>query len=207
MWQALEENINILSIFFRTTLDLNWFKGQWGQLAFPGRGAPARHLKAAGRVFFTQKLKLCLRSRFIYQTKGIIKAKKAFASSVSISNIVTPPLDKSRLLVGAPPPNGRGLMILYAQNAIFSLFFRRSLRSRLILSIILIEIWPKHVFNCLLLQPSTLSVIVYPPPFVDKVHAPLPLRSNPLDGTQLMSRVGTHYAKNCYVVHRHKFLL
>ena len=39
-----------------------------------------------------------------------------------------------------PPPNGRGPMIFYAQNAIFSHFF---LRSRLILSIILIEIWPK----------------------------------------------------------------
>ena len=34
----------------------------------------------------------------------------------------------------APPPNGRGPMIFYAQNANFSQFFRRSLRSRFILS-------------------------------------------------------------------------
>jgi len=39
-----------------------------------------------------------------------------------------------------PPPNGRGPMIFYAQNANFSHFFRRSLRSRFILSLILIEI-------------------------------------------------------------------
>ena len=44
----------------------------------------------------------------------------------------------------APPPNGRGPKIFYAQNANFSQFFLRSLRSRLILSIILIEIWQKH---------------------------------------------------------------
>jgi len=37
-----------------------------------------------------------------------------------------------------PPPNGQGPMILYAQNAIFLIFFHRSLQSRLILSIILI---------------------------------------------------------------------
>jgi len=44
---------------------------------------------------------------------------------------------------GATPPNGRGPMIFYAQNAIFSHFF---LRSRLILSKILVEIWPKNDF-------------------------------------------------------------
>jgi len=37
---------------------------------------------------------------------------------------------------GAPPPNGRGPMFFYAQNANFC--------SRLILSIMLIEIWQKH---------------------------------------------------------------
>jgi len=41
---------------------------------------------------------------------------------------------------GARPPNGRGPMIFYAQNANFSHFF---LRSRTILCILLIEIWPK----------------------------------------------------------------
>jgi len=38
------------------------------------------------------------------------------------------------------PPNGREPMIFYAPNANFSHFFRRSLRSRFILSIFLIEI-------------------------------------------------------------------
>ena len=42
------------------------------------------------------------------------------------------------------PPNGRGPKIFYAQNANFSQIFLRSLRSRLILSILVIEIWPKH---------------------------------------------------------------
>ena len=42
-----------------------------------------------------------------------------------------------------PPPNGRGPMIYYAQNANFSQFFLRSPRLRIILSILLIEIWPK----------------------------------------------------------------
>ena len=40
----------------------------------------------------------------------------------------------------APPPNVRGPMFFYSQNANFSQYFLRSL---LILSIILIEIWPK----------------------------------------------------------------
>ena len=43
----------------------------------------------------------------------------------------------------APPPNGRGPMILYAQNAKISQFFLRSLRSRFILDLILLEIWQK----------------------------------------------------------------
>ena len=68
-----------------------------------------------------------------------------------------------------PPPNGRGPMIFYAQNAIFSQFF-------------LARSPPKRYQNTLkmiftaILQLSTLSKISYPPP-VDKVHAPL--RSNP----------------------------
>jgi len=41
------------------------------------------------------------------------------------------------------PPNGRGPMIFYAQYANFSQFFLRSLRSRIILSILLIVIWSK----------------------------------------------------------------
>jgi len=47
---------------------------------------------------------------------------------------------------GAPglrPPNGRGPMFFYAQQAYFSQICPCWLRSRLILSIILIEIWPK----------------------------------------------------------------
>jgi len=41
------------------------------------------------------------------------------------------------------PPNGR--MIFYAQNANFSQIYLRSIRSRLILGIILIKTWPIHV--------------------------------------------------------------
>ena len=40
------------------------------------------------------------------------------------------------------PPNGRGPMISYGQNANFSQFFRRSLRSRFILSLILVKNTP-----------------------------------------------------------------
>jgi len=46
-----------------------------------------------------------------------------------------------------PPPNGCGPIIFYAQNAIFSQIFLRSLRSRLILSIIIIEYDQKHAKN------------------------------------------------------------
>jgi len=42
------------------------------------------------------------------------------------------------------PANGRGPMMFYAQNAKFSSFFLRLLRSRFILSIILKEICQKH---------------------------------------------------------------
>jgi len=48
---------------------------------------------------------------------------------------------------GGRTPNGRGPMIFYVQNANFSQFVLRSLRSSFILSIILIEIWPKHAKN------------------------------------------------------------
>jgi len=41
------------------------------------------------------------------------------------------------------PPNGRGPMIFLCPKRYFSLFFLRSLRSRLIFSIVSIEIWPK----------------------------------------------------------------
>jgi len=61
-------------------------------------------------------------------------------------------------------------MIFYAQNANFSHFFRRSLRSRFILSIILIEIWPNAKKLLLLQHVNT---------FNDFLHAPPPLRSNP----------------------------
>jgi len=65
---------------------------------------------------------------------------------------------------------GRGHVIFYSQNAIFLIFFILLLRSRLILNIILIEIWPKTRKKWLFLQPLTLSIIFYPPP---------PPRSNP----------------------------
>ena len=53
---------------------------------------------------------------------------------------------------------------------VFSIF----ICSREILSLILIEIRPKHAKTWHLLQPSTLSMIVFPNPRVDKVHAPPP---------------------------------
>ena len=43
-----------------------------------------------------------------------------------------------------PPPNGRGPMICVCPKRYFSHLFLCSLRSRLILTIILIEIWPQH---------------------------------------------------------------
>jgi len=70
-----------------------------------------------------------------------------------------------------PPPLTTGPMFFYAQKANFSQFFPRSLRSRLFLSIHLIEIWPKHATKWLSIQLWTLSMFFYPPP-VDKVHAP-----------------------------------
>ena len=46
-----------------------------------------------------------------------------------------------------PPLTAADLWFFYAQNAIFSHFFLRSLCSQLILSLILIEIWPQHAKN------------------------------------------------------------
>ena len=67
---------------------------------------------------------------------------------------------------GGRPPNSRGPMILYAQNANFSHFFRRSLRSLFIVSLILIAIqW----FST-------------PPPLTKSTP---PLRSNPGSATDL----------------------
>jgi len=82
------------------------------------------------------------------------------------------------------PPNGRGPMIFYAQNAIFSQFFCRSLRSRFFLSLILIEIWPKHAKIDFYFNPSTLSMIFYPPPSLTKSTPPL--RSNPGSATVIV---------------------
>jgi len=62
--------------------------------------------------------------------------------TIAVEHLSTP-ADPGGRTRRARPPNGRGPMIFYAQNANFSQFFRRSLRSRLILSIIIIEIWPK----------------------------------------------------------------
>ena len=81
------------------------------------------------------------------------------------------------------PLTAADLWFFYAQNAKFSQFF---LRSRLILGLILLEIWQKNAKNDFLLQPSTLSIISYPPP-VDKVHAPL--RSNPGSATENYSYI------------------
>ena len=66
--------------------------------------------------------------------------------------------DPGGVAPGARPPlTAADLWFFYAQNANFSQFFRRSLPSRLIFSLILIEIWPKHAKKC----PSTFSMILY----------------------------------------------
>ena len=60
---------------------------------------------------------------------------------------------------GAPPPNGRGPMIFYAQNAFFSQLFSSLF-------------WPKHAKNDLYYN---LQHFFYPLPSpFDKVHAPPP---------------------------------
>ena len=80
------------------------------------------------------------------------------------------------------PTNGRGPMIFYAQNANFSHFFPCSLRSRFILSLVLIDIWPKHAKNWLLLQTvNTFNDLLPPPPPLTKSTPPL--RSNPGSAT------------------------
>ena len=76
-----------------------------------------------------------------------------------------------------PPPNGRGPMIFYAPNANVSQFFSSLASLAITLSIILIEIWSKHATNWLLLQHvNTFNYFLHPPP-VDKVHAPLKVKS------------------------------
>ena len=78
------------------------------------------------------------------------------------------------------PLTAADLWFFYAQNAISSHLFLRSIRSWLILSIILIETWPKHAkmtFN------QTFNTFSIPHSPVDKIHAPL--RSNPWTATVL----------------------
>jgi len=68
-----------------------------------------------------------------------------------------------------PAPYGCGPMILYAQIAIFSPFFL--LRSRLFLSIVLIEKWQKHAENDFYFNLQHFHDFLSP--HVAKVHAPL----------------------------------
>ena len=78
----------------------------------------------------------------------------------------------------APPLTAADLWFCNAQNAYFSHFFPRSLRSQFILSLNLIDIWSKHAKIDFYFKPSTLSMICYPPPSpVDKVHAPPKVKS------------------------------
>ena len=69
---------------------------------------------------------------------------------------------------GTPPPNGRGPMICYAQNAIFFSFC-----SSLAINFkhTLIEIWPKHAKNEFYFNLQHFQLFSTPPPSVDKVHA------------------------------------
>ena len=81
----------------------------------------------------------------------------------------------------APPLTTADLWFFNAQNAYFSHFFPRSLRSQFILSLNLIDIWSKHAKIDFYFKPSTLSMICYPPPPLTK-STPL-LRSNPGSAT------------------------
>ena len=55
------------------------------------------------------------------------------------------------------PPNGRGPMIFYAQNAILSQYFHRSLRSRFILNIILNDFY-FNLYKCEQVRSHTFYV-------------------------------------------------
>ena len=86
-----------------------------------------------------------------------------------------------------PPPLLPRTYVLYAQNAIFSQIFLRSLRSRFILSIILIEIWPKtRKNNAFYLTINTFNDFLPPPP---PPRSTPPLRSNPGSATDSMMSV------------------
>ena len=73
-----------------------------------------------------------------------VTLRKPFCKAVKGTLSLVDPGGRTRR---PPPPNGRGPKIFYAQNAIFSQFFLRSLRSRLMLSINLIKVWQTHAKN------------------------------------------------------------
>ena len=61
------------------------------------------------------------------------------------------------------PLNGRGPMIFLCPKRQFFSFFPRSLRSQFTLSLILIDIWPNHAKNWLLLQTvNTFNYLLSP---------------------------------------------
>jgi len=68
---------------------------------------------------------------------------------------------------GRTPLTAADLWFVYAQNANFSYVFLRSLRSRFILSIIIIDVWSKHTK-----KTSTVNTFNDFLPPLDKVHAP-----------------------------------
>ena len=84
------------------------------------------------------------------------------------------------------PPNGRGPMIFLCPKRFFFSIFPRSLRSRIILNLILIEMWPekvpKHAKNDFYCYTSTFNTFndFLPPP---QKSTP-PLRSNPGSATE-----------------------
>jgi len=63
-----------------------------------------------------------------------------------------------------PPLTAADLWFFLCPKRQFFLFFPRLLRSRFILSLILIDIWPKHAKNWLLLQTVTTFNDLLPPP-------------------------------------------
>jgi len=81
------------------------------------------------------------------------------------------------------PPNGRGPMIFFCPKRYFFSIFPRSLRLRIVLSLILIEMWSKrhqkHAKNDFYCYTSTFNTFndFLPPTPVDKVHAPPKVKS------------------------------
>ena len=88
---------------------------------------------------------------------------------------------------GGPSSNGRGPMIFFMPKTLLFLnfLFACSLRSRFILSIILIEIWSEHAKNYFYFNLQPFQWFSSPPPPFPRWQSPpplLPIRSNTRSG-------------------------